>query len=437
MYRCALAVVLSIFPAVGALGADCVQVPLKRQVEVAATIRETVTTYFAHWDPERADAFSLAFDGYVGKVAGKRCRNDFVFDSMKVIASLRNGHSDFADAQLWAASPGRTGLLVVYRDGRWIVANSQRAEVQPGKEIVSLDGEPIEQVYARLGPYIATSSDIARRDRLFAMAPLFPRRFVLGFSDGSQAMIDRKAATSAWHAPAPLALPEGVHLHAITSFEDPSHEQQALAFVSGHADAKALVFDLRGNPGGITPVRLMSALIERPYVSWGEMSAMSVGLLKAYGELSSLARTLGDDAFAGMTQGMQDYFSQPLFYAPGKRVLPADNPYRMPVYLLVDRRCASACEDFVYAMKASQRAVIVGEPTHGSSGQPMLVDLGDGMTLRVGAKRMVFADGSTFEGVGVLPDIAVSPSAADFAAEGNPMLEQALAHLAGQAGSGQ
>jgi hypothetical protein len=37
----------------------------------------------------------------------------------------------------------------------------------------------------------------------------------------------------------------------------------------------------------------------------------------------------------------------------------------------------------------------------GLSGQPYVLDLGDGMLVLVGAKRESFPDGSRFEGVGV------------------------------------
>ena len=47
----------------------------------------------------------------------------------------------------------------------------------------------------------------------------------------------------------------------------------------------------------------------------------------------------------------------------------------------------SASEDFVSPLKFSGRGTIVGEATFGSSGQPYIYDFGNGMTLRIGAKR--------------------------------------------------
>ncbi|MDQ1184066.1 C-terminal processing protease CtpA/Prc [Agrobacterium larrymoorei] len=55
--------------------------------------------------------------------------------------------------------------------------------------------------------------------------------------------------------------------------------------------------------------------------------------------------------------------------------------------------------------KDNKRAEIVGETTGGSSGQPYLCDLGDGMRLWVSTKRQMFPNGARFEGLGIEPDI--------------------------------
>lgn len=405
---------------------SCDPLPLSRQVEVASAIRESVATYFAHWDPDRERDFATAFKAYTGKVAMNRCRRDFALDSMELVATLRNGHTKFTDEQLWSNSVGATGLAVDYVDGQWRIANSQRLGASPGKEIINIDGEDVEKFYLRFEKYISASSDRARRDKLFNMAPLFPTRFRLKFSDGTTAVVDRSAKPGYWREPVKSVMPTGIRMHAIWDFGDPSSEQHAMDVIAENRDSAALILDVRGNQGGSTPARLMARLIDRPYISWGEMSSMSIGLFKAYGEMHDEAAKGSDKGFAGFSEGMNAYFARPMLYSPGARITPADGTSDKPVYLLADRHCASACEDFVYAMKASGRALVVGESTYGSSGQTKSVDLGDGMELNVGAKRMVFADGSPFEGVGISPDVFVSPTAEDITSNRDVVLEALL-----------
>jgi carboxyl-terminal processing protease len=93
--------------------------------------------------------------------------------------------------------------------------------------------------------------------------------------------------------------------------------------------------------------------------------------------------------------------------------------------LLVDRFCCSACEDFVMPFKDNGRAILVGETTEGSSGQPYNLNLGNGMSLQVGAERHTFPDGSPFESVGITPTVPVALRVADLRDGIDPVLEKA------------
>jgi carboxyl-terminal processing protease len=95
------------------------------------------------------------------------------------------------------------------------------------------------------------------------------------------------------------------------------------------------------------------------------------------------------------------------------------------VLILTDARCFSACQDFVEPFKVNHRATIIGEHTAGSTGQPYNKDLGNGFSFRVSAKREYFPDGSEFEGIGVMPDIAIEPTPADLKAGRDPVLATA------------
>jgi carboxyl-terminal processing protease len=123
---------------------------------------------------------------------------------------------------------------------------------------------------------------------------------------------------------------------------------------------------------------------------------------------------------------MKDYFSRSMLYVPGLWLMPNDPIYKNKLIVLVDQACASACEDFVMPLKVTGRAVVVGERTFGSSGQPKIVDFGDGMRLQIGAKRMMFGDGRPFEGVGIIPDIIIYPSAEQLERGDDPVLEKAV-----------
>lgn len=87
--------------------------------------------------------------------------------------------------------------------------------------------------------------------------------------------------------------------------------------------------------------------------------------------------------------------------------------YQGRLILLVDADCGSACGDLVTSLKDNGRALIVGNPTTGSTGQPVVRRFDNGMGFRVGARRVAFPDGTPFEGFGIVPDEVIRPTPED------------------------
>ena len=72
----------------------------------------------------------------------------------------------------------------------------------------------------------------------------------------------------------------------------------------------------------------------------------------------------------------------------------------------------------------------MGEPTHGSTGQPLSLELPGGGSARISAKRDFYPDGREFIGRGVQPDIPVKATVEDIRAGRDVVLKKALDYLA-------
>jgi C-terminal processing protease CtpA/Prc len=103
--------------------------------------------------------------------------------------------------------------------------------------------------------------------------------------------------------------------------------------------------------------------------------------------------------------------------------------YSGPVVVLVGPATFSAAEDFLVAWKNSGRGKMIGEPSGGSTGQPLFFQLPGGGSARVCTKRDTFPDGTEWVGKGIEPDILVRPTAADVRAGKDTVLERAVAFL--------
>lgn len=96
-----------------------------------------------------------------------------------------------------------------------------------------------------------------------------------------------------------------------------------------------------------------------------------------------------------------------------------------PVVLLTSRKTVSAAEDFAAFFRTNQRALIIGTPTCGTSGTPLLKGLFCG-TLRVCSVGYQLRDGTEFLGKGIRPDVLVEITIDDLQQGRDTVLEAAL-----------
>lgn len=96
--------------------------------------------------------------------------------------------------------------------------------------------------------------------------------------------------------------------------------------------------------------------------------------------------------------------------------------------LLTSRKTVSAAEDFTAFFKSTDRAKVIGTPTCGTTGTPLLKGLYCG-TLRVCSVGYQLKDGTEFLGCGIQPDIYADETAESVRQGKDTVLEYALKHL--------
>jgi carboxyl-terminal processing protease len=377
---------------------------------------------FAHWQDAQGVDVEAAYRSYLEKALASGDRLVFSLASMEFLAALRNSHTMFVDMTL-IQQGGSLPFAARFIGGKWVITESRSGEVKPGDVLETIDGRPFEEFFLEQRRFISASTEPWARRALFARLPgfapyaqLFPVKFVVGLEGGRQMTIDRRAA-----APSPPLATEGRWLEPgkvayirIPSFMNPEFEKRALELAREFREAAVLVVDVRGNMGGSTPGELTSALMDRPYRWWTESTPV---LLPFFRWMAS--------------QGNWQYrpFDRPEFLWRSGEQQPSKDGFKGKLALLVDAGCHSACEDFTMPFKDSHRALIAGETTAGSTGQPYMLDLGNGMTAMVGAKREMFPDGSRFEGVGIRPDLEIAPTVEDIRQGRDAVLEGARKRL--------
>lgn len=157
----------------------------------------------------------------------------------------------------------------------------------------------------------------------------------------------------------------------IRLFSEPTSQQlrEQLAQLLGQG-AKAIVLDLRGNPGGYltSAVDVTSDFVKDGVVLYQDRGGPE-SARQAY-------RTTGNPQVADL-----------------------------PMAVLVDRGSASAAEIVAAALRDNQRAVLVGEKTFGKGTVQEIHKLSDDSQLHVTVAQWLTPTGHAIQGEGLLPDI--------------------------------
>ena len=193
----------------------------------------------------------------------------------------------------------------------------------------------------------------------------------------------------------------GVVYLKLRSFVMPSTEM--VGIIKPLRDAKAVVIDLRGNPGGSLNFMLdfMGHFVDQPFEMGQQVSRKK---------------------------------PEPIQVKP-------DSPHiTCPLFVLVDSASASASEMFARSMQIHKRAMVMGDRSSGDVNSARFFWEPPGQAnsslfaweavefgTEIAVAKVVMEDGEVLEDRGVTPDEYCVPTAADLHTEKDPCLERALA----------
>lgn len=167
------------------------------------------------------------------------------------------------------------------------------------------------------------------------------------------------------------------------------------------ADARAMIIDVRDNTGG----QLSNALT-------------------VAGRFADRGRTFGYRQYRDGPTHSDLSSPEPLVVSPS-----GSRRFHGPVAVLTNRKSTSVAEAFVLAMRGLPNVTIVGDSTAGGSGNSSARELPNGWTYRFPISMLTDEGHSSFEEIGLLPDIWVRGSAEELSAGRDAPLDTALAVL--------
>lgn len=287
----------------------------------------------------------------------------------------------------------------VYVDG---ILSSQLLQqgLKRGMELCAIDGTDV-RAYARehIEPYVPASTEQWLNHMAYEGFALTTHRTdtatVFTFRDGERRFdIPCKAGTydqdlKKEHRYVVFSkLESGIGYLKISGFDNELVRKEFDACYPEVLKSKTLIIDLRGNGGGHSShadyvLRHLSEDSIRTD-SWRSPKYIPAYMSWGYG---------------AMWHEEPSGYMQPV----------TDKPiYKNPVVVLVDNATFSAAEDFCGVFRGMKRGLLIGQPTGGSTGNGIRIELIPGVAHAwICSKHDIAADGTDFVGKGFTPDIQV------------------------------
>jgi hypothetical protein len=175
------------------------------------------------------------------------------------------------------------------------------------------------------------------------------------------------------------------------------------------ASAKALILDLRGYPQGTHGV--VGARLAKT-------SEIAARILSPVVD----APDFGPQLFTpGAAMAARTFTETSQYIVPDGRA-----PYAGRVYVLVDERSISQSEQAALFYRAAAHATLVGSNTAGADGNYVMFFVPGGEGFAFTGSAVLAPDGTPIQGVGLTPDVRVTPTLAGLRAGRDEVLECAV-----------
>ena len=399
-----------------------------QKAAILSKFQTEVKYNFVHFDSLKCDWDSLCYAKFDIIV---NTPDDYSFqrEMDALCAQLHDGHTAFwvnlqnkqPNAEWIRPLPFKTcrigsGIYVTK------VLSSKYADngVEVGSEVLKIDGQPISEYFSsEIAPYLSSSTPqwtnwYGADEFGLTEKPVYSPTTIT-FKNKNGRIINVTADRSIdWDIKATdeepniqhKILPHNIGLLTIKSFNQGKFEIDSLANAfDALENTDALIIDVRNNTGGNS----------------------------SYGDI--LMRIINSDTIPSFKWSTPQYNaafaswrrSNPP-YVEETKPIPGLGLYNKPIAVLINNGSFSATEDFVNLFKGAKRGILIGEPTGGSTGNPIIVDLGFGAKARICTRNEWLVDGGVFIGKGIYPDIEIVQTSDILHGKDN-VLEKAIEYL--------
>lgn len=202
-------------------------------------------------------------------------------------------------------------------------------------------------------------------------------------------------------------------------------------YVDSIKDCRGVIIDLRYNGGGSSSIAyaILNHFTKKPYKGSASRTRSHMASHKAWGQFVDKDTPLEELSEFDQTSRLTaegNYWHE---FEVSEITPDVKSIIELPLVVLIGHNTASAAEDFLVALDQIGIAKVIGSPSFGSTGQPLMMDMPGGGRARICTKRDTYPDGREFVGYGIHPDFKVAQNVEDYLADNDVVLKYAIKYM--------
>lgn len=415
------------------------------------TMNEKLSYFFKIW--HYANDFFVFFDqidlnwekvkmDFLPRVQDTKDNESFYWLMTEMLALLKDGHTNAYAQGLWKSSFIQTKITEdnVY----FIKDNSYRKNnMTPGDKILEINGLPVLNAIENAKKYISSSTPQWTNQMLENYG------YLINFNHKDHVTIKYDHNGKIYRqkiAPSPQKdkkdskavdfkkLENNIGYIAVNSMYPDNVGQFFDVALDSLFNTKALIIDIRKNGGGNSNVsfHILSRILPKklPFLKY-KVRLYTVDMFDRWFS--------ADDEFDIFYDVYQNVISdsdrlekdilKKRFLDNSGVITPKPPLYDKPIVVLIGPRTFSAAEDFLAPLHGTNRVTLIGKPTGGSTGQPLMLQLNGELSARICSRKCWCSDGYEFVGKGFIPDIEIDETLDDILSGKDKALEKAIQYL--------
>lgn len=350
------------------------------------------------------EALDRGFDEIDTLTAGDRPA--FQHTLGRFMHELKDGHGFYGDF-MGTAATGYLALNIFEVDGKALVRDSLHPEIQPGDEIIGVNGEDfedwVEEAMSRRSA--ATHQyrfELATRELKRLNGPI---TLELRAPNGARRTETLTGVDLDTYFTLSVASPREHGWMTDLGMDDVYYfnmgrgsTEAADAFMEVGHDARAVILDMRSYPR-FSFFNLMQYFHQGPYLGW--IAGIPYWVTGDWGFNNEI----------------------PIQYSG------SENAFTGEVVLLIGPKAVSASETFSQSIETYPGATVMGQTSAGTTGNITYTFLPGGVWASFTGMEVRNQDNTTFHGVGIVPNHPVTPTAGEWASGVDVELQEAIRML--------